>query len=79
MELRNRTILLAGTFSLLGLLWGCGAGTSDPPVTEEKESTDQVDQAQHQDNDGNDPFKKKRCPPGKVEGSDPGECPEGHQ
>lgn len=77
MELRNRAVVLAGTFSLVGLFWGCGAGTSDPPVTDEKENTEQVDQAQHQG--GEDDFKKKRCPPGKVDDSKPGDCPEGHQ
>jgi len=57
---------------------GCGA-SAEAGDQGQHEETDQVTNGAHQDNDGNDPFKPKRCPPGKVEGSDPGDCPPGHQ
>jgi len=82
MERLIRIGLLTGALTGLAFFVGCGGDpgerTGDDKQTK-TENVEQVDQAQHSDNDGNDPFKPKRCPPGKLDDSSNGDCPPGHQ
>ena len=80
MERLIRIGLLTGTLTGLAFFTACGGDPGQPTDDQAKtENTEQVDQAQHSDNDGNDPFKQKRCPPGKADDSKNGDCPPGHQ